>query len=144
MSQMLFHHSSHCCYLEQLVHKVSWILTCIGHCVQNFLIIVLKPFVFHLASNSGEWTMECPYRLLLNFHQFSALTIAENPEPFLLICQPHQPKSLQSRHLGEITSEEKIAIMFVSGWAATTEERELWVQNPLRNVAMKDVLKQSL
>ena len=50
----------------------------------------------------------------------SVFTTAENSELFLLTCQGHQTKSFLSRHLGEISSEGKIAIMLVSGGAATS------------------------
>lgn len=134
------------CSSIHLLRTNGWsgllILTCIKLCFQNFLIITRNPFVFHLAFNNGTWNVVCPCQLLSKF--FSVFTTAENPELFLLTCQGHQTKSFLSRHLGEISSEGKIAIMLVSGGAATVEVKELQVRgyawlnaNPLRHIAIK-------
>lgn len=91
------------------------ILTCIKHCVRNFLITVLNLSVFHLAFTHGTWNMGCASQHLSSFLQLSVVCAAENPELCLLTCQYHPTKRFLHRCLGEISSEWKIAIMFVSG-----------------------------
>lgn len=85
-----------------------------------------ESFCFPLSIQ--QWNLECgmPLRVSLKFS--SVFTTAENPELFLLACQGDQTKSFLSRYLGEISSEGKIALMLVSGGAATVEVRELQVR----------------
>lgn len=100
-----------------------------------------ESFCFPLSIQ--QWNLECGMPLPVSLKFSSVFTTAENPELFLLARQGHQTKSFLSRYLGEISGEGKIALMLVSGGAATVEVRELQGRicltnaNPSRHAAIK-------